>query len=67
MPSEEDFDIMFETRCVCGEEDLEWEWVPEELKFEAECSACLKRHYLIPKTATIQFDVDSGDAVEEDW
>ncbi len=67
MSKEEEFELIFECRCQCGDEDLEWSWSPDELRFEAECS-CLKRHCLVPKSAVVQFDIDNTESDEdEDW
>lgn len=58
----EEFEIAFEGKCQCGDENLDWEWSQDEMCFCAECS-CFKRHILTPQTAIVEIELN-GDEVD---
>ena len=58
MPTGE-FEVIFEGRCQCGDEGLDWEWDTDEMRFCADCT-CFKRHVLTPLTATVNVE-ENGD------
>ncbi len=66
MPNGE-FEVLFEGRCQCGDEGLDWGWDDDEMSFCAECT-CFKRHKLTPLTAdfTIELNGDEEDLAEEE-
>lgn len=66
----DDFEILFDQECAVCDCPLDWEWNGDDLRFEAACE-CLKKHYLVPKNATMKTPVaeddDIGLDLEPEW
>lgn len=64
--SNAEFEVVFEGRCQCGDEGLDWEWDPDEMRFCSECT-CFKSHKLTPLTAkvTVELNGDEPEIAEE--
>lgn len=62
----EEFEIVYDARCRCGDEPLDWEWEPDNMRFICECS-CFKLHKLIPTEANISVEASVDEEIEEEY
>jgi hypothetical protein len=58
------FDDAYLAGCDHCSETLEWEWVGDELSFQATCG-CMKQHVLTPVSADLEILTD--DEINEDY